>query len=159
MSKYDRPMKLRRTLFLISQIKERMGTFIISELESRGIKGMVGSHGDILAALYQSPTPLTMKEIAQTINRTQPTVTVLVDKLVALGYLTRIKNPNDLRSKQVKLTQNGIDFKDIFFEISGSINTELHKNISSAEADQLEMILQKIVSAENWNKTGNKALE
>ena len=71
---------MRNLLALVSKIHEKGNRFIIEELKKNGAEGLVPSHGDILVCLYQNDK-MTMKEIADKINRTRPTVTVLVDKL------------------------------------------------------------------------------
>ena len=76
MSNYNNYM--RNFLSLISKIHDKGNRLIIEELKRNGADGLVPSHGDILVCLYQNDK-MTMKEIADKINRTRPTVTVLVD--------------------------------------------------------------------------------
>jgi len=59
-------------------------------MAKRNIKGLVTSHGDILYALFQKRT-LTMKEIAEGIEKDKSTVTALVNKLIAHGYVQKEK--------------------------------------------------------------------
>lgn len=100
-------------LFLISKIHEKGNRFIIEELKNNGAEGLVPSHGDILVCLYKN-SRMTMKDIANCIHRTKPTVTVLVDKLEKLGYLKREASDKDSRSTNIVLTQKGEDFKTTF---------------------------------------------
>jgi DNA-binding MarR family transcriptional regulator len=95
MSNYNNPM--RHLLSLISKIHEKGNRFIIEELKKNGAEGLVPSHGDILVCLY-SQDKMTMKDIADKIHRTRPTVTVLVDKLEKLGYLKREVSQKDNRT-------------------------------------------------------------
>ena len=67
-------MKQRNTIFLISKIRENANKFILADLAQHGITNLAPSHGDILACLYQKER-VTMKEIADAIHRTKPTVT------------------------------------------------------------------------------------
>ena len=134
---------MRNLLSLISTIHEKGNRFIIEELKSNGADGLVPSHGDILVCLYQNDK-MTMKEIADKINRTRPTVTVLVDKLEKLGYLKREISQNDNRYTYITLTKKGKDFKPVFEKISNKLNDMLYKNLSKDESDILENLLQKI---------------
>ena len=122
---------MRNLLALISKIHDKGNRFIIEELKKNGADGLVPSHGDILVCLYQNDK-MTMKEIADKINRTKPTVTVLVDKLEKLGYT------------YIVLTKKGKDFKPVFEKISNKLNDMLYKNLSKNESDILENLLQKI---------------
>lgn len=131
------------TLSLISKIHEKGNRFIIEELKNNGVEGLVPSHGDILVCLYKN-NKMTMKDIANCIHRTKPTVTVLVDKLEKLGYLKRAASDKDSRSTYVILTQKGEDFKATFDQISKNLNKMLNKNLSENEVKLLEELLKKM---------------
>lgn len=130
-------------LSLISKIYEKGNRFIIEELKNNGVEGLVPSHGDILVCLYKN-NKMTMKDIANCIHRTKPTVTVLVDKLEKLGYLKRAASDKDSRSTYVILTQKGEDFKATFDQISNNLNKMLNKNLSENEVKLLEELLKKM---------------
>ena len=130
-------------LALISKIHEKGNRFIIEELKKNGADGLVPSHGDILVCLYHNDK-ITMKDIADKIHRTRPTVTVLVDKLEKLGYLKREVSQEDSRYTYIVLTKKGKDFKPVFEKISNKLNDMLYKNLSKDESDILENLLQKI---------------
>lgn len=130
-------------LSLISKIHEKGNRFIIEELKNNGVEGLVPSHGDILVCLYKN-NKMTMKDIANCIHRTKPTVTVLVDKLEKLGYLKRAASDKDSRSTCVILTQKGEDFKATFDQISNNLNKMLNKNLSENEVKLLEELLKKM---------------
>ena len=134
---------MRNLLSLISKIHEKGNRFIIEELKKNGAEGLVPSHGDILACLYEQEK-MTMKDIADKIHRTRPTVTVLVDKLEKLGYLKREISKEDNRYTYIVLTKKGQDFKPVFEKISKDLNNMLYKNLSEEESDILENLLQKI---------------
>ena len=141
MSNYNNYM--RNFLSLISKIHEKGNRLIIEELKRNGADGLVPSHGDILVCLYQNDK-MTMKEIADKINRTRPTVTVLVDKLEKLGYIKREVSEKDNRYTYIYLTKKGQEFKPVFEQISNDLTDMLYKNLSDKEADILEELLKRI---------------
>ena len=134
---------MNNLLSLISKIHEKGNRFITDELKRNGADGLVPSHGDILVCLYQYEK-MTMKDIADKIHRTRPTVTVLVDKLEKLGYLKREISEKDNRYTYIVLTKKGLDFKPTFEKISNELNGLLYKNLSDKEADILEKLLKKV---------------
>lgn len=134
---------MKDLLYLISKIHEKGHRFIIDELKNNGAEGLVPSHGDILFCLYKNEK-MTMKDIAKRINRTKPTVTVLVDKLEKLGYLKREISQEDNRYTYITLTPKGKDFQKIFEKISNDLNAMLYKNLSENEIALLEELLRKI---------------
>lgn len=134
---------MREMLSLVSKIHEKGNRFIVEELKKNGAKGLVPSHGDILVCLYNQDK-MTMKDIADKIHRTRPTVTVLVDKLEKLGYLKREVSSEDSRYTYICLTKQGLDFKPIFEQISNDLTDMLYKNLSDSDADILEELLRKV---------------
>ena len=134
---------MRNLLALVSKIHEKGNRFIIEQLKKNGADGLVPSHGDILVCLYEQDK-MTMKDIADKIHRTRPTVTVLVDKLEKLGYLKREISQEDSRYTYIVLTKKGQDFKLIFEKISEDLNNLLYKNLTEQESNILDNLLQKI---------------
>jgi len=135
---------MKEMLSLVSKIHEKGNRFIIEELKNNGAEGLVPSHGDILVCLYKNGK-MTMKDIANSIHRTKPTVTVLIDKLEKLGYLKREDSDEDSRSTNIVLTQKGVDFKVIFEKISKELNKMLYKNLSPEESELIEKLLRKVL--------------
>ncbi len=144
---------MRNLLSSISKIHEKGNRFIVEELKKNGAEGLVPSHGDILVCLYKQDK-MTMKDIAEKIRRTRPTVTVLVDKLEKLGYIYREVSKDDSRYTYISLTPKGQNFKPVFEKISTDLNNILCKNLSANEADILEKLLGKIIKekGENYDK-------
>lgn len=131
------------SISLIARIRENANKFIVNELEKNGIQNVVPSHGDIMAVLF-SIEKCTMKELAQKIHRTKATLTVLVDKLIALNLVEREKSIEDNRVTYIKLTSEGLKFRPIFKQISAGLNSIVYKGLSEDEANTLEHLLEKI---------------
>lgn len=137
MIKYD-------TASMVGKIRDAVNNLILSELNKQGVNGIVPSHGDILVCLYEK-NGLSVKELTEKIHRTQPTVTVLVDKLQKLGYVQRIKSWEDSRVTLIKLTEKGIELEPIFRKISEKLNTVIYGDLTNTEKVQLEHLLKKIL--------------
>lgn len=135
---------MKQALSLISKIHEKGNRFITEQLTANGIEGLVPSHGDILAYLY-SCEKSTMKDIAEKIHRTKPTVTVLVDKLEKLGFVKREKSPVDSRVTFIVLTKKAMEFEKVFEKISKDLNSLLYKNLTDKEAETLDELLKKML--------------
>lgn len=135
---------MKHALSLISKIHEKGSRFISAQLNQNGIVGLVPSHGDILAVLYYRGKS-TMKDIADMIHRTKPTVTVLVDKLEKLGFVKREKSNTDNRITYIVPTQKAEEFRPAFEKISEDLNNLLYKNLSEEEAEMLDKLLKKMM--------------
>jgi len=128
---------------LISRINDQAQKLITTELEAQGIEGIVSSHGGVLMFLYQKDG-LSVTELAEAIGRTQPTVTVLVNKLEKLGYVKRVKSQTDQRVTLIALTSKGRELEPIFRSVSARLNEKLYGNLSKDEGLELERLLDKI---------------
>jgi len=136
---------MKQGLSLISKIHEKGNRFIIDELKKNGAEGLVPSHGDILACLYANDK-MTMKDIADKIHRTRPTVTVLIDKLEKFGFVKRIISEKDNRYTYISLTKKVEDFKPVFEKISKDLNDILYKKLTDKNAELLENLLLKMIN-------------
>jgi len=124
----------------ISALRHSMNEFLVHSMRKVGWKEISPSHGGIIYALLTYQV-LSMKEIAQKVKRDPSTVTTLVNKLVKLGYAEYEKNPNDLRSKQVRLTEKGRELYDDFYSISLDLTNVLLCNL---EDDEIESFMRTI---------------
>ncbi|WP_330217242.1 MarR family winged helix-turn-helix transcriptional regulator [Paenibacillus durus] len=130
---------------MFGKIRDAANKMILSELGKHGVEGIAPSHGDILMYLYEK-NGLSVKELVEKNHRTQPTVTVLVDKLEKLGYVVRKKSEEDSRVTLINLTEKGIQLKPIFREISEKLNNVIYGDLHITEKEQLEHLLERILS-------------
>ncbi|MFZ7101975.1 MAG: MarR family winged helix-turn-helix transcriptional regulator [Peptococcaceae bacterium] len=118
---------------------------IVRELENQGLTGIVPSHGDILHLLFHGEK-YTMKEIADKIHRTKPTVTVLIEKLVLYGFVEKEKSDADSRVTYIKLTSKGVELKPVFYNISAKLNAVIYGGFTDEEAEIFEELLTRVNS-------------
>ena len=144
MSNYNISMKRGNAIALLSRITDKANRLIVRELKAHGIEGIVPSHGSILAHLLNGGI-YTMNDLARKIHRTKPTVTVLVDKLVEMGYVTKEKSNEDNRVTFISLTDKGLSLMPGFMEISEKMNTLVYKDFTDSEAELFESVLIKIL--------------
>lgn len=128
---------------MISRIRDRAHRLLVRELESRGVEGIVPSHGDIIVNLFGGQR-YTMRELADKIYRSKPTVTVLVDKLTDCGYVVKEKSADDSRMSFISLTAKGEALRPVFDEISAKLNALVYGGLSETEAESLEELLARV---------------
>jgi DNA-binding MarR family transcriptional regulator len=137
-------------LFLVSRLQERAYRFIARELQKRGINGIEPSHGAILRQL-STYGPLSMSRLAELIDRTKPTVTVLVRKLVKHGYVERMEDPTDSRVTLVRLTDKAKALADDFQDVSRLMRERIYKGFSKKDRQSLVDQLERAIR--NFRKT------
>jgi MarR family transcriptional regulator, organic hydroperoxide resistance regulator len=136
-------MESQSIISLIGKIRREANQFLIDSLKSRGFGKLSPSHGDILALLGDGGS-LPMKEIASLINRKKNTVTVLVEKLIQLGYVRKIPSSNDSRVMLVSLTRKGKQLMPDFKEISRQLMETTYTGLSDRDQKQMLKLLIKV---------------
>jgi DNA-binding MarR family transcriptional regulator len=136
-------MDTKFIIHLISRIHDKSNKFLIKELRNHQIKGIAPSHGDILGALCMADE-LKMKDLAALINKDKSTVTSLVNKLIALGYIEKKSDPSDNRITLIRLSQKGLFLKPEIIRISRKMNSQACRNLSNKDKKILVALLAKI---------------
>jgi DNA-binding MarR family transcriptional regulator len=142
-SNYNTGMETNNIISLIASIRNKANQFIVSEMNQRGIKDLATSHGDILTTLFHNDL-ISMKEIADKIDRDKSTVTALVDKLINIGYVTKQKDSNDTRVILVSLTEKGKRLQSDFDDISQKLLNVVYLGIEESERERVIRTLIKI---------------
>jgi DNA-binding MarR family transcriptional regulator len=136
-------MKTTHIVSLISRIRYRANRLLLRELKARRICDLAPSHGDIISILFEVKTT-SMRILAERINRDKSTVTALVRKLVALGYVETLEDPQDRRVTLVRLTEKGWDMKETFDEISRILLDTVYHGLSQQEKEEIVAGLERI---------------
>jgi DNA-binding MarR family transcriptional regulator len=128
---------------LIAGVHGKAARFLVREMEARGMKGLVTSHGDILALLFRQGSA-SMKELAEAIGRDKSTVTALVDKLLEQGYVEKARDADDSRVALVSLTRKGRALEPHFREISEALLSGVFRGFSRAEKETVTELLRRL---------------
>lgn len=136
-------MKSDAIAHLISTARDRIDRYLVRELEKSAVKGLVPSHGAILFHLF-AEGEMTMKKLAEAVQRDKSTVTVLVDKLVRHGYVEKCAAADDQRYTYVRLTDAGKTLEPAFRQISNNLLATIWQGISEDEQKKAVEILNRI---------------
>jgi DNA-binding MarR family transcriptional regulator len=128
---------------LISTIRDKANRLILKELKACNVDDIAPAHGGILVQLFLNPEP-TMGQKATRIERTKSTVTVLVEKLVALGYLETEKDSEDNRVTKVRLTKKGKSLEKAFWRVSENLVSRVYRGFSEEEKKTLIHLLTRV---------------
>ena len=80
---------------------------------------------------------------------THPTVLGLIDSLEKKGFVLKIVNPKDARSKLISLTPKAKEMQMELEAIVAKINLMWVENLSEQERKELQKLLQKLLRLEN----------
>lgn len=97
-----------------------------------------------LLLLLLANGPMAPKRLAQVLSLTAPNLTTLLDRLQERGLLRRERNPNDGRSQNIVLTDDGQHLAQQCSDTAGPMEDELRKRLSKAEHAMLIELLCKV---------------
>jgi len=126
-----------RVIALISEVREKANRFILDELKRNHIDGLAPSHGAVMIQLYKHGD-LCMKDLAEKVGKDKSTITALVNKLVKLGYIEKVKDREDNRMTHLILTDKGRSIKGVFSQISEGLLEKVYRDFE--EQDKVSLI-------------------
>jgi DNA-binding MarR family transcriptional regulator len=116
-----------------------------SLIRYHGIQGITPPQLFILKVLWvENGVPL--KYLASLAKVSRATMTGIVDNMEKNGFIIRVPNPKDDRSKLVKLTEKGNDVKQ--YKPPIDLNTiDFFKEFKPEELENLNLLLEKLSSS------------
>lgn len=138
-------------VYFISRTRKKMISFIEKKLLENSLDGLIPSHGNILTALYENNGKLTMKRIAEITGKDKSTITPLINKLLELGYITKVKDEIDKRVTHIIITSEGNRIRNKYMTISNEVYATAYKNFSQEEKEIFLKLLKKLNN--NFNST------
>jgi DNA-binding MarR family transcriptional regulator len=87
------------------------------------------------------------KELSRIVDLKTGTLTPILQKLEAIGYISKVKHENDNRRVDILLTEEGTNLKEKIVEVPIGMGTQLEitesmYNTLVKELDELSMILK-----------------
>ncbi len=92
-------------------------------------------------AVLEQPT---FGDIAEHLEVTRPSVSIIVKKLINLGYINKEQSPDDGRVFYLHLTDKGIRFNELHTEVHKILAQRITENLNAEEIDSLAGLLTKI---------------
>ena len=102
----------------------------------------------ILKYLYDHENVIGM-DIQNAYSMTNPTVTGILQNMESGGWVERVGNPNDSRSKIIILTKKSLDKKDELYNLGENLEKEFTKGLTKEEYKELLKLLDKMIGGIN----------
>lgn len=131
--------KERKLIYLISTAQHLIKNETIGRFKHGGL-AITPTHSTILF-LLEKDGPLQMSEIGKTLYIENSTVTGLIDRLEAKGFVSRLPAEEDRRKWIIAITEKGRDEIDAARNVIRLLNSDIGKGYSQKELDTLESIL------------------
>jgi len=87
----------------------------------------------------------TISELASELRLTKPTVTVLVDKLVSKGYITKVQSDTDRRCTHLHIAEKGLKINEAHEAAHELLAQQFSSKLTETETKILVELLKKLV--------------
>ena len=131
--------------FLISQMKQIQGRVFDSLLQEYGIEEFNGAQGRILYVLWQEDN-LPIVELSRRTGLAKTTLTGMLDRMEASGFLNRTYDKQDRRLIKIILTARAKELNDKYKEVSDRMGEIFYKGFTQDEIKGFEETLERILN-------------
>lgn len=130
--------------FLISQIKQIQGRVFGKLLTESGVDEFNGAQGHILYVLWQEDN-LPIVELARRTGLAKTTLTGMLDRMEALGHVTRCYDAKDRRQIRICLTDNARKLESKYKKVSDEMSRLFYKGFTDEEILKLDAGLERVL--------------
>lgn len=130
--------------FLVSQIKQIQGRLFGKLLTEAGVDAFNGAQGHILYVLWQEDN-LPIVELSRRTGLAKTTLTGMLDRMEALGHISRRYDPEDRRQIRIRLTEQARRFEEKYTEVSDEMSRLFYKGFSDEEILRLDAALERVL--------------
>ena len=131
--------------FLISKIKQIQGRVFEKLLLDYGIDQFNGAQGRILYVLWNEDNML-ISRLSEKTGLAKTTLTGMLDRLEASGFIQRVFDPNDRRVVKIILTESAKSMKSQYDEVSIRMTKIFYEGFSDNEIIAFEKKLVRILN-------------
>ena len=134
----------RQAGFLMAKIRQVGERVFLRRLKDSGIE-INPAQGRIMFALWQRDG-IPIQELSQRTQLGKSTLTSMLDRLEALGYVRRERSDKDRRKIILYRTDKDRALEKQYVELSQKMTELWYQGFTEAEIDQFEAYLQRILT-------------
>jgi DNA-binding MarR family transcriptional regulator len=112
---------------------------MLEGLHARGFDDIDQAHLAVLQ--YPGPQGTRPSELAARLRMSKQAVNYLLGQLERLGYLERVDDPDDQRSRRIALTERGVGAAHVIRDAVAEVEAEWSKQLGARRFSQLRMLL------------------
>jgi DNA-binding MarR family transcriptional regulator len=127
----------------VQKISRLLGQIEAQAFKQEGFSDLTMRQLLYLETIAQMQNP-TFSQLADELEVTPPTVSVLVNKLIDLGYITKSRSEQDGRVYHLQLTPTGKHMARLHDQIHRWLAKRITRNLDEREVQQLGEILEKV---------------
>ena len=122
----------------VETVRERM----IERLHERGFDDLAPAH--LIVMQYPGPQGLRPSDLAAHLRMSKQALNYLLGELERLGYVERLPDPDDLRSRRISVTKRGDAIAAVIREAVGEIEAEWTEQLGAGRFEELRSLLVEL---------------
>lgn len=130
--------------FLISKVKQVQGRVFEKLLTEYGVDAFNGAQGRILFVLW-GEDGIPISDLSEKTGLAKTTLTGMLDRLEASGYIRREPDPADRRRVFICLTETARALQADYDQVSARMNALFYSGFTDAEVVTFENALTRIL--------------
>lgn len=115
---------------------------MLAGLHSAGFDDLVAAH--LVVLRYPGPEDRRPSDLAAEAGMTKQAINYLLGQMERMGYLIRVADPDDQRSKRVHLTPRGDAAGQTIRATVAEIESELEREMGAESFDELRRLLSEL---------------
>lgn len=130
---------------LLAKVHQLSSRRFAKKLKHYGLDELNPAQGRILFVLWQEDN-LPISELAKRTSLGKSTLTSMLDRLEAQGFVIRAPSPADRRAIFVRRTDKGESFREAFLAVSAEMIDEWYRGFAPDERQRFEESLRRILT-------------
>ena len=122
----------------VETVRERM----LERLHERGFDDLAPAH--LIVMQYPGPQGLRPSDLAVQLRMSKQALNYLLGELERLGYVERLPDPDDLRSRRISVTKRGDAIAAVIREAVGEIEAEWTEKLGAGRFEELRSLLVEL---------------
>jgi len=122
----------------VETVRERM----LERLHERGFDDLAPAH--LIVMQYPGPQGLRPSDLAAQLRMSKQALNYLLGELERLGYVERLPDPDDLRSRRISVTNRGDAIAAVIREAVGEIEAEWTEKLGAGRFEELRSLLVEL---------------
>src|SRR4051812_40033639 len=122
----------------LETVRERM----LDRLHAKGFDDLAPPH--LIVLQYPGPQGLRPSDLAVRLRMSKQALNYLLGELERLGYIERLPDPDDLRSRRISMTKRGDAVAAVIREAVAEVEAEWTRKLGARRFQELRSLLAEL---------------
>lgn len=137
--------KVREGGFLMTKIRKLSERIFATILREFNVTEITVAQGRVMFPLWQKDD-ISFQELKKKTSLSKATLSHMLDILEKAGHIKRVRDVNDKRTINIKLTKKNKALQDKFVQVSNEMKDIFYKDFTEEEIDEFEGYLRRLLA-------------